>query len=81
MLFVSSIVALYLFIFDATLFNIVLFYGAPAILSSGQLFYFGTYLPHLQLETDMTVNKPQKPMTKEQEFAAKLEVAKKAGAF
>jgi len=46
MLFVSSIVALYLFIFDASLFNIVLFYGAPAILSSGQLFYFGTYLPH-----------------------------------
>lgn len=44
--FVLSVVAVYYFVFGAAYLNIVLFYGAPAILSSAQLFYFGTYLPH-----------------------------------
>jgi beta-carotene ketolase (CrtW type) len=30
--------------------NVVLLYGAPAIVSSFQLFYFGTYLPHRHFE-------------------------------
>lgn len=46
LVFVSSVVAIYYLIFKASLINIILFYGAPAILSSAQLFYFGTYLPH-----------------------------------
>ena len=31
--------------------QIVLLYGAPAILSSLQLFYFGTYRPHRHCDT------------------------------
>lgn len=43
-LFIVSM--LYLFVFKAQYVNIVLFWAVPAILSSLQLFYFGTYLPH-----------------------------------
>lgn len=44
-LFVSSVVAVYALI-GVPLANIVLLYGVPAIVSSLQLFYFGTYRPH-----------------------------------
>ena len=44
--FVSSVVAMYWLVFDVPIGQIVLLYGAPAILSSLQLFYFGTYRPH-----------------------------------
>ena len=44
-LFVSSVVATYALI-GVPLPNIVLLYGLPAIASSLQLFYFGTYRPH-----------------------------------
>lgn len=37
---------LFMFIIKASLGNILLFWAAPALLSSLQLFYFGTYLPH-----------------------------------
>ncbi|HEV7255425.1 MAG TPA: fatty acid desaturase [Mesorhizobium sp.] len=45
-LFVSSVVTIYLAILGARVENVVLFYGLPSLLSSLQLFYFGTYLPH-----------------------------------
>lgn len=45
-LFVSSVVALYWLVLAVPVAKIVLLYGAPAILSSLQLFYFGTYRPH-----------------------------------
>lgn len=45
-LFVSSVVTIYWLVFDVPMMQIVLLYGAPAILSSLQLFYFGTYRPH-----------------------------------
>lgn len=38
--------ALYVFVLDARLANLLLFWALPAILSSLQLFLFGTYLPH-----------------------------------
>lgn len=44
--FVHAVVALYWFVFDVPWVQIVLLYGVPAILSSFQLFYFGTYRPH-----------------------------------
>lgn len=36
----------YIFIFGAAYFNTVIMWAVPAILSSVQLFYFGTYLTH-----------------------------------
>jgi beta-carotene/zeaxanthin 4-ketolase len=46
MAFVWSVVLAYFFLFDVPPQNIALLYGFPAIASSLQLFYFGTYLPH-----------------------------------
>lgn len=49
-LYVSTVVTVYWLVFDIPLANIVLLYGFPAIASSFQLFYFGTYRPHRHLE-------------------------------
>jgi beta-carotene ketolase (CrtW type) len=51
-LFVSCVVALYWLVFAVPVENIVLLYGLPAIASSVQLFYFGTYRPHRHESTD-----------------------------
>ncbi|WP_114521784.1 fatty acid desaturase [Altererythrobacter sp. ZODW24] len=45
-LFVSSVVTIYWLVLGVPVQKIVLLYGAPAILSSVQLFYFGTFRPH-----------------------------------
>ena len=45
LLFLSGVVIAYLAI-GASYTNILLFWAVPAVLSSLQLFYFGTYLPH-----------------------------------
>ena len=42
----SAVVAIYLFAFETGLANLLLFWALPAILSSLQLFLFGTFLPH-----------------------------------
>lgn len=44
--FVSAVVTAYCFLLDAQPVNILLCYGLPALISSLQLFYFGTYRPH-----------------------------------
>lgn len=41
----AALAALYLLL-GANLLNLLLFWALPAIVSSAQLFYFGTYLPH-----------------------------------
>lgn len=46
MAFVWSVVLFYFFVADVPPENIALLYGFPAIASSFQLFYFGTYRPH-----------------------------------
>ncbi len=51
LLFVHTIVGLYWFVFDVPFAQIFVLYGLPALLSSLQLFYFGTYRPHHQAET------------------------------
>ncbi len=48
-LFVNTVVAAYWFIFDVPTANIIVLYGLPAIASSFQLFYFGTFRPHRHL--------------------------------
>ncbi|UZK70384.1 fatty acid desaturase [Sphingomonas sp. S1-29] len=45
-LYVMTVVNVYWLVFGVPLANIILLYGLPAILSSLQLFYFGTYRPH-----------------------------------
>ena len=45
-LYVSTVVTLYWLAFRVPMEKIVLLYGVPAIASSLQLFYFGTYRPH-----------------------------------
>jgi beta-carotene/zeaxanthin 4-ketolase len=49
--FVSTIVVGYYFTLRVPLENILLLYAIPAIASSLQLFYFGTYLPHRHDDT------------------------------
>ena len=44
--FISSVVLVYFFVLDVPQENVTLLYGLPAIASSVQLFYFGTYRPH-----------------------------------
>lgn len=46
-----SIVSL-IFFFKVNVINLILFWLLPLVLSSLQLFYFGTYLPHQQIETN-----------------------------
>ena len=46
LLFVHAVVALYWFVFDVPFIQIFVLYGVPALLSSLQLFYFGTFRPH-----------------------------------
>ncbi len=48
--FVSAVVLLYWAVFDVPMAQIVLLYGVPAIASSFQLFYFGTFRPHRHAE-------------------------------
>ena len=42
----TAIVAVYVLVLDANYANLLLFWALPAILSSLQLFLFGTFLPH-----------------------------------
>lgn len=44
--YVATVVTVYWTVLSVPLTNIVLLYGLPAIASSLQLFYFGTYRPH-----------------------------------
>ena len=46
MAYVWSVVLIYFFVLNVPPLNILLLYGLPAIASSLQLFYFGTYKPH-----------------------------------
>jgi beta-carotene/zeaxanthin 4-ketolase len=48
---IAVVVATYRFLLGAGMANVVLLWAVPSLLSSLQLFYFGTYLPH-RLEED-----------------------------
>ena len=45
-LVLNVLVGLYLFVLSAPLANVLVFWALPALVSSVQLFVFGTYLPH-----------------------------------
>ncbi len=46
LVFLSSVSAVYLFVLQVSYGNLLVFWALPAIISSIQLFTFGTYLPH-----------------------------------
>ena len=48
--FVNAVVWGYVLVLGASMTNVFVFYGVPALLSAAQLFYFGTYRPHRHLE-------------------------------
>jgi beta-carotene ketolase (CrtW type) len=49
-LFVHTVVGIYWLVLDIPMVQIVMLYGLPALASSLQLFYFGTYRPHSHRE-------------------------------
>jgi beta-carotene ketolase (CrtW type) len=53
LVFVHTVVGIYWLVLDIPFIQIFALYGAPALLSSLQLFYFGTFRPHYHAE-----NKP-----------------------
>ncbi|MBV9076048.1 MAG: fatty acid desaturase, partial [Methylobacteriaceae bacterium] len=50
LMLLATALAVYLFVFRVSPLNAALFWGLPAILSSLQLFAFGTWLPHRHKE-------------------------------
>ncbi|QFT78580.1 Fatty acid desaturase [Erythrobacter sp. THAF29] len=50
LLYVHTVVGIYWLLVGIPMAQIVLLYGVPALLSSLQLFYFGTYRPHRHLD-------------------------------
>ena len=46
LIFVHAVVFTYWLVLGASMVNIFLFYGVPALTSAAQLFYFGTFRPH-----------------------------------
>ena len=46
LIFVNAVVWGYVLLLGASMTNVFVFYGVPALLSAAQLFYFGTYRPH-----------------------------------
>ncbi|MEP0391708.1 MAG: fatty acid desaturase [Erythrobacter sp.] len=52
LVFVHAVVGVYWLIIGIPMVQIVLLYGAPALLSSLQLFYFGTFRPHAHREKE-----------------------------
>ena len=52
LLVLTALVGIYVFVLSASYPNLLLFWALPAILSSFQLFLFGTFLPHRLDEED-----------------------------
>ncbi|MFY0614524.1 MAG: fatty acid desaturase [Hyphomicrobiaceae bacterium] len=46
LVFLTVITGVYVFVLEVRYLNLLVFWALPAMLSSFQLFYFGTYLPH-----------------------------------
>lgn len=52
LIFVNVVVGFYWLVLGASMANIFFFYGLPSLVSSVQLFYFGTFRPHRHTSTD-----------------------------
>lgn len=58
LLFVHTVVGVYWLVLDIPMVQIVLLYGLPALGSSLQLFYFGTFRPHRHMPSGDTTDFP-----------------------
>jgi beta-carotene ketolase (CrtW type) len=75
LLFVHTVVGIYWLVLDVPMAQIVLLYGLPALASSLQLFYFGTFRPHRHLSGDDTAAFADRHNTRSDDFGALASLA------
>lgn len=69
-LFVHTVVGIYWLVLDVPMAQIVLLYGLPALGSSVQLFYFGTFRPHRHIPGSYERNFADRHNTRSEDFGA-----------
>lgn len=74
-LFVHTVVGIYWLVLDVPMAQIVLLYGAPALASSLQLFYFGTFRPHRHLPEDAAGDFTDRHNTRSEDFGTLASLA------
>jgi beta-carotene ketolase (CrtW type) len=76
LVFVHSVVGFYWLVLEIQMAQIVLLYGAPALGSSLQLFYFGTFRPHRHLrEEDAPADFTDRHNTRSEDFGVMASLA------
>ncbi|MFL0355920.1 fatty acid desaturase [Erythrobacter sp. GH1-10] len=75
LLYVHTVVGIYWLVIGIPMVQIVLLYGAPALLSSLQLFYFGTFRPHRHLDDGHEQEFIDRHNTRSDEFATLASLA------
>lgn len=74
-LFVHTVVGIYWLVLDIPMVQIVLLYGLPALGSSLQLFYFGTFRPHRHLREDDAGGFSDRHNTRSEDFGTLASLA------
>ncbi|WP_379920701.1 fatty acid desaturase [Erythrobacter sp. R86502] len=75
LLFVHTVVGFYWLVLDIAMVQIVLLYGLPALGSSLQLFYFGTFRPHRHIEGEDAAGFADRHNTRSEEFGVLASLA------
>ena len=74
-LFVHTVVGIYWLVLDIPMAQIVLLYGLPALASSLQLFYFGTFRPHRHLPDEAPDGFADRHNTRSEDFGTLASLA------
>lgn len=75
LLFVHAVVGIYWLVLDIPMAQIVMLYGLPALGSSLQLFYFGTFRPHRHLRGEDAQNFADRHNTRSEDFGTLASLA------
>ena len=75
LLYVHTVVGIYWLVIGIPMVQIVLLYGAPALLSSLQLFYFGTFRPHRHVDDGRSQEFADQHNTRSDEFGTLASLA------
>lgn len=75
LLFVHTVVGIYWLVLDIPMAQIVLLYGMPALGSSLQLFYFGTFRPHRHLPQEASGDFTDRHNTRSEDFGTLASLA------
>ena len=75
LLFVHTVVGIYWLVLDIPMVQIVLLYGLPALGSSLQLFYFGTYRPHCHVAGEDAKGFADRHNTRSEDFGTLVSLA------